>query len=253
MFVFRETAFSAEYGPPRRLSRLIEPCGPLLAVGESQCRSKAGDAADLAQIWPFVCPFWVQFFLLGVFSARFRQKSRPVRLPAPRSRNVAEKAHSSSAFARPNQAHHPYWRPSTPEARYHHASTGPTERPGSSAVGSAPALGAGGRGFKSPLPDKETPGQKRYGGALAGSRDVPGALRTRSPAREYHAGGTCARGPFLMPKRRHFGSPRKLPSGRWQANDWNQGERHLAREPCAAKTGALTLLSTKEADILRRE
>ncbi len=31
--------------------------------------------------------------------------------------------------------------------------------PGSSAVGSAPALGAGGRGFKSPLPDKETPVQ----------------------------------------------------------------------------------------------
>ncbi len=117
---------------------------------------KPGNAGDLAQIWPLFCPFWVRFFLLGVFSARFQQKSRPVRLPAPRSRNVAEKAHNflhSRAIRGPHPAHHPYWRPSTPEARYHHASTGPTERPGSSAVGSAPALGAGGRGFKSPLPD----------------------------------------------------------------------------------------------------
>ena len=38
--------------------------------------------------------FWVHFLVQGVFSARFRQKSRPVRRPAPRSRNVAEKDHN---------------------------------------------------------------------------------------------------------------------------------------------------------------
>ena len=37
-------------------------------------------------------------------------------------------------------------------------SRGPS--PGSGAVGSAPALGAGGRGFESPLPDQELPGQR---------------------------------------------------------------------------------------------
>ena len=36
-----------------------------------------------------------------------------------------------------------------------------TELPGSSAVGSAPALGAGGRGFKSPLPDSALPSATR--------------------------------------------------------------------------------------------
>jgi integrase len=56
-----------------------------------------------------------------------------------------------------------------------------------------------------------------------------------------------------MPKRRHFGSVRKLPSGRWQASYWHEGERHVARETFAAKTDALAFLSIKETDILRGE
>ena len=33
----------------------------------------------------------------------------------------------------------------------------------------------------------------------------------------------------VMPtRRRHFGNVSKLPSGRWQANYWHQGIRHVA-------------------------
>jgi len=39
---------------------------------------------------------------------------------------------------------------------------------------------------------------------------------------------------------------RKLPSGRWQASYWHEGERHVARETFATKTDALTFLSTKK-------
>ena len=208
-FVFRETAFSR----PNMALLVTYPdvSSPVTRFWPSagvNVALKPGNTGRLARIWPFFFPFWVQFFVLGVFSGRFRQKSRPVWLPAPRSRNVAEKAHDS-ALPWPHQPHHPYWRPSTSEARYHQASTGPIERPGSSAVGSAPALGAGGRGFKSPLPDKETPGQKRHGGAFAGSPDAPCALCARSPARGTR-GGT-----FPHAQARHLGSLRKLPSGRW--------------------------------------
>jgi integrase len=54
-------------------------------------------------------------------------------------------------------------------------------------------------------------------------------------------------------RRRHFGSCRKLPSGRWQASYWHQGRRHTAPRTFAAKADALAFLSTKEADILRGE
>ena len=54
-----------------------------------------------------------------------------------------------------------------------------------------------------------------------------------------------------MPPRRHFGNVRKLPSGRWQASYWHEGERHVAPETFLAKTDALAFLSTKETDILR--
>jgi hypothetical protein len=43
---------------------------------------------------------------------------------------------------------------------------------GSSAVGSAPALGAGGREFKSPLPDQEIPGQMGVRRVRGGGRDA---------------------------------------------------------------------------------
>lgn len=54
-----------------------------------------------------------------------------------------------------------------------------------------------------------------------------------------------------MPKRRHFGSVRKLPSGRWQASYWHQGSRHTAPSTFPTKTDALLWLSGVETDINR--
>ncbi len=51
--------------------------------------------------------------------------------------------------------------------------------------------------------------------------------------------------------RRHFGSVRKLPSGRWQASYWHDGRRHAATETFRATGDALAWLATKEADIVR--
>jgi integrase len=51
--------------------------------------------------------------------------------------------------------------------------------------------------------------------------------------------------------RRHFGSIRKLPSGRWQASYWHEGSRHVAASPFPAKAYALAWISTVESDILR--
>ncbi len=68
--------------------------------------------------------------------------------------------------------------------------------------------------------------------------------------------GVCAlrarsRGHFSRMGRRHFGSVRKLPSGRWQASYWHDGRRHAATETFRAKGDALAWLATKEADIVR--
>jgi integrase len=52
-------------------------------------------------------------------------------------------------------------------------------------------------------------------------------------------------------RRRHFGSVRKLPSGRYQAGYHNLGERHFALGTFATKADALAWLSTVEADIHR--
>lgn len=51
--------------------------------------------------------------------------------------------------------------------------------------------------------------------------------------------------------RRHFGSVRKLPSGRYQASYWYEGRRHLASTTFRSKADAQVWLSTKEADIAR--
>ena len=51
--------------------------------------------------------------------------------------------------------------------------------------------------------------------------------------------------------RRHVGNVRKLPSGRWQASYWHDGERHLAPDTFPTKSDAQAFLSTKEIDILR--
>lgn len=51
--------------------------------------------------------------------------------------------------------------------------------------------------------------------------------------------------------RRHFGSVRKLPSGRYQASYWHLAERHTAEQTFATKGEAFGWLSTVEADILK--
>jgi integrase len=53
-----------------------------------------------------------------------------------------------------------------------------------------------------------------------------------------------------MPSRRHFGTVRKRPSGRWQAIYWHEGGLHSAGT-FVAKADALARLSTIEADLLR--
>ena len=55
------------------------------------------------------------------------------------------------------------------------------------------------------------------------------------------------------PQRRHFGSVRKLPSGRYQARYWHAGGRHIAPDTFATKADALAWLSRSEADIGRAE
>lgn len=54
-----------------------------------------------------------------------------------------------------------------------------------------------------------------------------------------------------MPGRRHFGSVRKLPSGRYQASYWHEGQRHVATDTFVGKTEAQAWLSAKETDINR--
>lgn len=52
-------------------------------------------------------------------------------------------------------------------------------------------------------------------------------------------------------RRRHFGSVRKLTSGRWQASYWVEGRRHVATVTFRAKGDALAWLSAVETDIRR--
>ena len=75
-------------------------------------------------------------------------------------------------------------------------------------------------------------------------QDPSCALRARSSREGYLS--SCPSGATS-------GVVRKLPSGRWQASDWHEGDRHVARETFAAKTDALIFLSSKETDILRGE
>ena len=51
--------------------------------------------------------------------------------------------------------------------------------------------------------------------------------------------------------RRHFGSARKLPSGRWQVSYWHLGARHVAPHTLPTKTDAQAWLSGVETDIKR--
>jgi integrase len=54
-----------------------------------------------------------------------------------------------------------------------------------------------------------------------------------------------------MTARRHFGSVRKLPSGRWQVSFWHEGLRHVAPQTFATKSEAQAYLVGVEADINR--
>ena len=54
-----------------------------------------------------------------------------------------------------------------------------------------------------------------------------------------------------MPARRHFGSVRKLPSGRYQASYWHKAERHTAAQTFLSKSDAQAWLSGMETDIKR--
>ena len=56
-----------------------------------------------------------------------------------------------------------------------------------------------------------------------------------------------------MTSRRHFGNVRKLPSGRYQASYWHEGERHTAPDTFAAKADALAHLSVMETNLRRGE
>ena len=51
--------------------------------------------------------------------------------------------------------------------------------------------------------------------------------------------------------KRHFGSTRKLPSGRHQASYWNEGKRHIAEQTFTTKGDALAYLAKVETDIRR--
>jgi integrase len=54
-----------------------------------------------------------------------------------------------------------------------------------------------------------------------------------------------------MPARRHFGSVRKLPSGRYQASYWHLAERHTADQTFETKADAQSWLSEVETEIRR--
>ena len=54
-----------------------------------------------------------------------------------------------------------------------------------------------------------------------------------------------------MPARRHFGSVRRLPSGRYQASYYHEAIRHVAPQTFASKSEGQAALAAIEADILR--
>jgi len=51
--------------------------------------------------------------------------------------------------------------------------------------------------------------------------------------------------------KRHFGSVRRLPSGRYQASYWHEGVRHLAEQTFPTKGDALAHLASIETDLYR--
>jgi len=51
--------------------------------------------------------------------------------------------------------------------------------------------------------------------------------------------------------KRHFGSVRRFPSGRYQAAYWHDGKRHVAKQMFATKGDALAHLASIETDLRR--
>jgi hypothetical protein len=57
--------------------------------------------------------------------------------------------------------------------------------------------------------------------------------------------------PVPQRRRNHFGSVRKLPSGRYQARYWHAGAEHSAPVTYLTKADALAWLASVETDIHR--
>lgn len=55
----------------------------------------------------------------------------------------------------------------------------------------------------------------------------------------------------MATRRRHFGSVRRLPSGRWQAIYWHLGALYVAPSTFGVKADALAWLSATETDVHR--
>jgi integrase len=104
-------------------------------------------------------------------------------------------------------------------------------------------LGAGGRGFKSRLPDQNIPSSE---GVSCLERRHVSAWRAKFVPKGFAS-------LELVPnsRRHHFGSVRKLPSGRYQARYWHDGAMHAAPSTFRAKADAQAWLSTVETDLLR--
>ena len=71
------------------------------------------------------------------------------------------------------------------------------------------------------------------------------------PAGAFDGSPDTARAYADVVTRRHFGNVRKLPSGRYQASYWHEGQRHVAPDTFLARADALAYLSTVETDLLR--
>ena len=64
-------------------------------------------------------------------------------------------------------------------------------------------------------------------------------------------GGHTALVDFRTVRRRHFGSVRKLPSGRWQASYWYEGRHHVAPRTYVSKADAQAWLTNADSQIAR--
>src|SRR5262245_35223749 len=80
----------------------------------------------------------------------------------------------------------------------------------------------------------------------------PFATVADSSARVAERSSSSRASRTITTQRRHFGTTRKLPSGRWQARYFDSaGVRHKAPRTFASKTDALQWLATVEADLAR--